>query len=124
DYNNPDLAGKIIPGKNFYPGEDPNDVMDYFGHGTFIAGIIGATVNNNYAIAGMNRNVSILNVKVFSRKGDGSPWDALAQGFLFAIEKHAKVINFSAGNGDLIPCSQMPGFQDALNQVAEHGIVC
>lgn len=39
------------------------DVTDQVGHGTHVAGIIGATIDNNKAIAGLNWNIEIIPVK-------------------------------------------------------------
>ncbi|WP_029522883.1 S8 family serine peptidase [Persephonella sp. KM09-Lau-8] len=43
--------------------------MDYDGHGTNVAGIIGATTNNNIGVAGINWNVKIIPCRFMS---DGS----------------------------------------------------
>src|SRR5438034_5324641 len=43
DPNHPDLAGKIVLAKNYVKGEK---VADSFGHGTDVAGIAAASINN------------------------------------------------------------------------------
>lgn len=42
-------------GVNFYSGASNSQVQDQNGHGTYVAGIIGATANNNLGVAGINQ---------------------------------------------------------------------
>jgi subtilisin family serine protease len=68
-------------------------------HGTHVAGIIGAIINNSKGIAGVAKNVRILPVKI---AGD-SPWAGSVQnsyeGLFYAALAGAKVINCSWGSG-------------------------
>lgn len=59
-----------VHGWNFIAND--NDVNDDNGHGTNVAGIIGAEGNNGIGIAGVNWNVSILPVKVLDNNGEGT----------------------------------------------------
>ncbi|PGE59518.1 serine protease [Bacillus toyonensis] len=62
--NHPDLAGRIIDVKNFVLEEGTaDDVTDKSGHGTHVAGTIGAILNDQY-VAGVAPEVKILVVKV------------------------------------------------------------
>src|SRR5262249_24074476 len=52
----------VVPGEDYaVPDNDPND---FAGHGTFVAGIIGARTNNGIGVAGTAWNVRILPVRV------------------------------------------------------------
>jgi len=51
DYNHEDLAGRVIKGYDFV--NDDGDPMDDNGHGTHVAGITGAIMDNNKGIAGV-----------------------------------------------------------------------
>ena len=52
DLNHPDLKGKLLEGYNVVdPKSKP---LDDVGHGTHVAGIIGAIVNNSEGVAGMS----------------------------------------------------------------------
>ena len=73
------------------PGNDPND--DH-GHGTMVAGIIGARSNNGEGVAGVAWDVTILPVKVLDSTGAGSSSD-VAQGIIYAAKSGARVINLS-----------------------------
>jgi len=46
-------------------GSNDGDPMDIYGHGTHVAGIIGAVGNNGIGIAGVNWDVKIMAMKVF-----------------------------------------------------------
>lgn len=48
DLDHPDLVNKLIPGRNFVPGQDPNVPLDNtdYAHGSMVAGIIAAEANN------------------------------------------------------------------------------
>ncbi|MHB0977119.1 MAG: S8 family serine peptidase [Candidatus Aquicultorales bacterium] len=103
DYNHPDLAGKVIQGYDFV-NHDSNP-MDDEGHGTHVAGIIGAATNNSLGVAGMGWNAQILAVKVLDEIGQGTP-DDIADGIRYAADNGAKIINLSLGG---------PGTDSTLN---------
>lgn len=95
DLNHPDLAGRLTEGANFVtPGEAPADDV---GHGTHVAGIISAVVNNVEGVAGMTWHDRVMPVKVLDASGAGSAY-AVAQGIIWATDNGAKVINLSLGN--------------------------
>ncbi|MDK2959807.1 MAG: serine protease [Synergistaceae bacterium] len=76
DYNHDDLADNMGRDLNGHLGKDilnnDDDPMDDDGHGTHVAGIIGAVGNNGIGVAGVNWGVSLLSVKVLDSNGDGS----------------------------------------------------
>ena len=73
-----------------------NQVADDSGHGTFVAGIIGATGNNGIGVIGAANGVTLLPVKVLDCTGVGTTADAAA-GILYATRMGAQVINLSFG---------------------------
>jgi subtilisin family serine protease len=66
------------------------------GHGTLVAGVIGATTNNGIGIAGSNWNVSLMPIKALNSKGSGDSSD-IADGIVWAADHGAHVINMSLG---------------------------
>lgn len=73
DYNHPDLAGNIGRDMDNNIGRDTvagnNDPMDTDEHGSHVAGTIGAVGNNGTGVAGVNWEVGIIGVQVFSPGG-------------------------------------------------------
>ncbi len=96
DYNHPDLVGHIVKGQNFVPGENANDPSDQCGHGTHVSGTIGAMTNNSLGIAGVNWNVKVMAIKVFSGACQGN-LAPIISGIHYAADHGAKVINMSLG---------------------------
>ncbi len=90
----PDLAARFTMGKD-YVNNDTLPIDDH-GHGTHVAGIIAAIINNNKGIAGVS-NGRIFVIKVLDAQGRGSLWD-VAQGIYDSANRSTvKVINISAG---------------------------
>lgn len=93
--SHPDLQGRLHAGKNIVnTGQQPDDDV---GHGTHVAGIIGASVNNGEGVAGVSWYNKIMPVKVLDSSGAGSTY-SVAQGIIWAVDNGAKVINMSLGN--------------------------
>ena len=74
-------------------GEDEN------GHGTHVAGIIGARGNNGRGISGLCWKVKIINVRIMDADGRGYVAQQVA-GIEYALRAGAKVINCSFGGPD------------------------
>ncbi|PEQ01701.1 S8 family serine peptidase [Bacillus toyonensis] len=97
DPNHPDLKEKIIAPINFIT-DDPEDYIDRFGHGTFVAGIAAAVTNNQTGIASASYNTAyIVPVKVLDDEGGTTAFSVL-QGIMYAIEQKVDVINMSFGS--------------------------
>ncbi|MFC7373072.1 S8 family serine peptidase [Fictibacillus iocasae] len=94
DYNHPDLKGNILPGYDTVH-EDANP-MDDQGHGTLVAGIIAARLNNSLGVSGINPYAKILPVKVSDKYGRASHTDII-EGMYYAISQKADIINMSLG---------------------------
>ena len=75
------------------PGEDHN------GHGTHVAGIIGARGNNDRGVSGLCWKTKIVSVRVMDADGRGYVSDQIA-GIQYALGVGAKIINCSFGNTD------------------------
>ncbi|MCW5851094.1 MAG: S8 family serine peptidase, partial [Anaerolineae bacterium] len=66
--DNPELTPRLVPGYNFV--DNTTTPVDDHGFGTFNAGIIGATANNNVGIVGVAPEVSLMPIKALRRNGD------------------------------------------------------
>ena len=87
----PDLAGRVVSQVNFVAGES---VSDLCGHGTHVAGVVGANANNGIGIAGFARTAQLQSVKVLGADCGGT-LDAVASGIVWAVNNGASVLNMS-----------------------------
>jgi subtilisin family serine protease len=71
------------------PGADAN------GHGTHVAGTIGAVGNNARGVAGVSWNPGIVPLRVLN--SEGGPDTAIAAGFAYAGEAGLRIVNASLG---------------------------
>lgn len=86
---------RVLRGRDFVSGD--NNASDGNGHGTFVAGVIGAERGNTKGIAGVSR-ASILPVRVLNNRGFGRDSD-IARGIRWAASEGADIINLSLGGG-------------------------
>jgi thermitase len=93
DTSHPELADKVI-GKRSFVGGSPS--VDTLGHGTFVAGIIAAGVDNGIGIAGLAPSAQLLVAKVVNGSR-AIPVDAEAAAIRWAVDQGARVINLSFG---------------------------
>lgn len=92
DHNGTAL-GSCQHGYNFV--DDSKIPLDYNGHGTHVAGIIGAVGNNGIGASGICWKINIMAVKVLGVNG-GTTED-IVKGIEFAWRNGADVINMSLG---------------------------
>ncbi|HLQ23980.1 MAG TPA: S8 family serine peptidase, partial [Gemmatimonadales bacterium] len=128
DYANPDLVGLVDLGRSIslvpedvtrhYPGRLP--FSDLFQHGTFVASIVAS---NAQRVAGVNRYVTLLAVKIADSTGLQTTASLLLSGIVYATDQGADVINIS--NGLEFNKSANPGivaaFQRAVNYAFRKG---
>ena len=88
----PDLAGALVEGHNFV--DESSDTSDPFGHGTAVAGILGARANNGLGAAGVCWNCTLLPLRVLRPEGYAFK-TAMARAVDYAVEHGAAVINIS-----------------------------
>ena len=81
------------------PKLEDNDPMDEYGHGTHVAGIIGAVGNNGAGVSGVMWRVKLMPLKVLDSTGWGSNGELIA-GIQYAVDNGAKVMNVSLGGYD------------------------
>lgn len=131
--SHPEFAGRIwknpSPGSSGYTNDlygwdfayNDSDVYDVYGHGTNVAGIIGANGNNSIGYAGMNWKCKLMIIKVLDNSNSGytSWW---ASGVVYAADNGANIINMSleSQNDDSIGD---PTFQNAIDYAYSKGVL-
>ena len=87
-----------VRGFNFFSRQDivGNVNSDDNGHGTLVAGILGASVNNNLRIAGTNWQISLMPLKALDETGKGDA-ATISEAIVWAADHGAKFINLSIG---------------------------
>lgn len=105
DYNGWDFANK------------DNDATDDQGHGTNVAGIIGANGNNSIGFAGVDWKAKLMILKALDQDGNGlySWW---TEAITYAVDHGARVINLSLGGS-----SASTSLQNAVKYALDHGVV-
>lgn len=106
DYRHPDLAANMwrnprgsadgLYGWNFI--NNSGNVLDDNGHGTHVAGTIGAVGDNGIGVAGVNWNTRIMALKFLDKDGSGYLSNAV-KAINYAVARGANVINASFGGG-------------------------
>lgn len=93
DGTHPEFAGRIVAAKSFVGGSPYTDEQ---GHGTFVAGEIGANPFNGQGIAGLAINARLMIAKVVGSDGSVSLGGEVAA-IHWAVDNGARVINLSLG---------------------------
>ena len=99
DPAHPDLASALLPGVAFNSSPSAGcgqPTRDDNGHGTHVAGIIGASGNDGVGVIGTAFGVRILPLKALDCEGTGVVGD-IAQAIVYALNNGARVINVSLG---------------------------
>jgi subtilisin family serine protease len=119
--SHPDLAGNLwrdptsgLHGVNLVSGGEPVDDM---GHGTHVAGIIGAEGDNGVGVAGVAWRVRIMPVKVLDGEGNGTA-SGVAAGIRYAVSHGARIVNVSL-NGP----GRSQDLEDAIREARAAGVL-
>lgn len=92
DTSHPDLQPQLVPGWNFYDGND--NVSDVYGHGTAVAGVAAAAGNNGVGVASVSFRSKIMPMRVTDAQGYGYS-SLMANALTTAADAGAKVANIS-----------------------------
>jgi thermitase len=94
-----DRNGYIDDYKGWDFAYDDNKPDDGFGHGTNIATVIGASVNNKIGYAGVDQNAKLMNCKNLN-SGNNGEYSWWAESIKYAVDNGADIINMSEGGDD------------------------
>ncbi len=95
DFTHPDLNADSARSKSFINGV--TSARDENGHGTHVAGIIGAK-NNNYGVLGVASGANLVALRVFDKDGKGTLGSIIqALTYVNSNAKAGDVVNMSLG---------------------------
>ena len=117
--DHPDLRGRIWTNENEIPNngidDDGNGYIDDvrgwdfayddrrpddgFGHGTNIATVIAANINNSIGFAGINGKCKVMNCKNLNNDNSGE-YSWWSESIKYAVDNGARIINMSEGGDD------------------------
>ncbi|MEW5760796.1 MAG: S8 family peptidase, partial [Candidatus Thermoplasmatota archaeon] len=140
DYNHEDIKDNIWKNKDEIPGNGidddkngyiddymgwdfgnyDNDPIDKHGHGTHVAGIIGAIIDNSLGVSGVvPANIKLMPVKIFSDSGWG--FGDAASAIKYAADSGARILSNSWG---FISPGFYPGIvKEAVQYATDKGCV-
>jgi subtilisin family serine protease/subtilisin-like proprotein convertase family protein len=115
-------AGNTQDGDTAHPNDfigwnfvdNNNNPFDQNGHGTHVAGIIGATGNNGVGVTGIDWQVGLMPVQFIGANGTGAISDFI-QGLNYAVQHGAKISNnsWSGASSDPVLSAAIGNARDA-----------
>lgn len=147
-YNHEDLAANMwhnpgeIPNNNIdddgngfvddYYGydffyNDSNPIDDAGGHGTHTSGTIGAVGNNSLGVVGVNWNVQLMAIKIYSPNGGDSTSAMLINAYNYVRMMKNRGVNIRVTNNSYGGCGEACGYdqatKDAIDALGEAGVL-
>jgi subtilisin family serine protease len=121
DKTHPDLQANLVGGRNYvracaFCAPVAANWNDDNGHGSHVAGTIGA-LDNGSGVIGVAPDLNLYAIKVLNSQGNGSLSDVVA-GIDHAVAVGARVINLSLGSG-----ANDPALKAAVDRAAAAGIL-
>ena len=97
-HSHPEFINRVrnLPEDDIYGG---TSTVDLHGHGTKVAGIIGASVNNGSGIAGACHNMTIIPLRVAGVDGTSTKQAAI-DAIAYATTNDIPILNYSRGSYD------------------------
>src|SRR5579862_4476860 len=116
DATHPDLQGKLTPGFDVGAGGAlAAGNTDDVGHGTAVAGVIGAATNNGVGLAGVGWNTMVTPIKLDG--GEEPTTSELVVGLRWAVANGNRIVNMSLGT-----CGQAT-LAAAVQYAQQHGVL-
>lgn len=113
DGSHPDLKPKLVPGWNVR--DNNSNTSDVYGHGTQVAGVVGAASNNGIGVTSIAWNTKIMPIRVSETNGSAY-LSVLANGIVYAADHGAKIANCSFAS-----LAGSPTVQNAANYMRSKG---
>lgn len=107
--------GVLDNNRKHIPNGNP---MDLHGHGTYVAGIIGATGNSGVGIAGVAWKIQLMGCRHSDENGTIAVSDSIAC-IDYAVQHKARIINCSWGTGD----AYSQDLYEAMQRAQQAGVI-
>jgi len=108
----------------FYNDSDP---FDENGHGTHTAGTVGAVGNNALGVVGVNWNVRLMAIKIYSPNGNDSTSAMLVNAYNYVRMMKNRGVNIRVTNNSYGGCNEACNYdqatKDALDALGNAGIL-
>jgi hypothetical protein len=88
-----DLSGKLVAGRNVVSNN--SDTSDIHGHGTKVAGVVGAVMDNGEGVASIAPGAMIMPIRITNSSDGWATTSAMASGITWAADNGARVANIS-----------------------------
>jgi len=116
-WHDPKAAKSETYGWNFVSNEA--NPWDDHGHGTHVAGIIGAMADAKSGVSGVAHKVSIMSVKYYSDSNPGSVnLSNTVKAINYAVDHGARIINYSGGGPEFSEDEYL-----AIKKAEAHGVL-
>lgn len=106
---------------------DSNPIDDAGGHGTHTAGTIGAVGNNALNVTGVNWNVKLMPIKIYSPNGGDSTSAMLVNSYAYIRMMKLRGVDIRATNNSYGGCGEACGYdqatKDGIDAMGAAGIV-
>jgi hypothetical protein len=113
--------GRVVEGFNVLTNQiiPANSNSDDNGHGTSVAGVIGAIPNNAKGLAGINWNIRLMPIKALASDGTGD-LSAVSAGIVWATDHGANIVNLSLGGAGFAADATL---SNAIAYAYNHGVL-
>jgi subtilisin family serine protease len=104
-----------------------SDPIDQNGHGTHTAGTIGAVGNNLLGVVGVNWNVRLMTIKIYSPSGQDTTSAMLIAAYQYVLMMKNSGVNIRVTNNSYGGCMEACGYdqatKDAIDALGDAGIL-
>ncbi len=98
---------------------DSNPIDDAGGHGTHTAGTIGAVGNNSVGVVGVNWNVKIMAIKIYSPNGSDTTSAMLINAYNYVRMMKTRGVNIRVTNNSYGGCNEACGYDQATKDALD-----